>query len=111
MILVSDTTLVLKSSGSQALVFFTNAMSGAPIANASIALWESYYVNSTTRWRRLRQTTDADGLARFGYRDSPLEQMAYTADEIFQKPREQFNVESFVRAKFSESLPGLPMNA
>src|SRR5215213_554271 len=62
-VLVTDTTLVLKSSASQALAFFTNALTGAPIANASVALWESYYVNSRWRWRRVRQTTDANGLA------------------------------------------------
>ena len=68
LILVSDATLVLKSAGNQALAFFTDAMTGAPIANASIALWESYYTNNRTRWRRLRQMTDADGLARFALR-------------------------------------------
>jgi uncharacterized protein YfaS (alpha-2-macroglobulin family) len=64
-VLVSDATLVLKSSANQALVFFTNALTSSPIANASVALWESYYVNQRWRWRRLRQTTDANGLARF----------------------------------------------
>jgi alpha-2-macroglobulin len=64
-VLVSDATLVLKSSSNQALVFFTNALTGAPFANASVALWESYYVNGRWRWRRVRQTTDASGLARF----------------------------------------------
>src|SRR5262245_20460311 len=58
-VLVSDTTLVLKSSTNQALAFFTNALTGAPIANASVALWESYYLNNRWRWRRVRQTTDA----------------------------------------------------
>ena len=70
MILVSDVTLVLKSTTNQALVFFTDALTGAPIANANIALWESYYVNDHWRWRRLRQTTDADGLARFVLKNS-----------------------------------------
>ena len=69
MILVSDATLVLKSTPSQALVFFADALSGAPISNATIALWESYYVNSSWHWRRLRQTTDADGLARFALKN------------------------------------------
>ncbi|HKR23390.1 MAG TPA: MG2 domain-containing protein, partial [Pyrinomonadaceae bacterium] len=64
LLLVSDATLVLKSSGKQALVFFSNALSGAPIANANVTLWESYYDN-VWRWRRLRQTTNADGLAQF----------------------------------------------
>ncbi len=68
LVLVSDATLVLKSSGKQALVFFADAVSGAPIPNANITLWESYYLNNKYRWRRLRQTTDADGLARFSVR-------------------------------------------
>src|SRR5262249_31129254 len=67
-ILVSDATLVLKSSSSQALAFFADAVSGAPIANASVSLWETYNRNSKTYWRRQRQTTDADGFARFSLR-------------------------------------------
>jgi alpha-2-macroglobulin len=68
LVLVSDATLVLKSSGKQALVFFADAMTGAPIANANVTLWQSYNLNNKYRWRRLRQTTDADGLARFALR-------------------------------------------
>ncbi len=67
-VLVTDATLVLKSSANQALVFFADAMTGAPIANANVALWESYYRNNKWHWRRLRQTTDTDGLARFALR-------------------------------------------
>ncbi|HYV12381.1 MAG TPA: alpha-2-macroglobulin family protein [Pyrinomonadaceae bacterium] len=69
-VLVSDATLVLKSSSTQALAFFTNALTGAPIANATVALWESYYLNGRWRWRRVRQTTDASGLARFQLRSN-----------------------------------------
>ena len=70
LLLVSDATLVLKSSGKQALVFFCNAVTSAPIPNANITLWESYY-NSSWRWRRVRQTTNADGVAQF-----PLSEIA-----------------------------------
>lgn len=70
-VLVSDATLVLKSSTKQALVFFSNALTGAPIANANIALWESYYQDNKWRWRRVRQTTNADGLSLF-----PLKEIA-----------------------------------
>ena len=65
LVLVSDATLVLKSSTNQALVFFADAVTGAPIVNANVALWESYYRNNTWHWRRTRQATDTDGLARF----------------------------------------------
>ena len=64
-VLVSDATLVVKSSTNQVLAFFADAITGAPIPNANVALWESFYRNNKWHWRRLRQTTDSDGLARF----------------------------------------------
>jgi len=65
LVLVTDVAVVLKSAGKQALVYFSNALTGAPIPNSNVALWESYYTNGKNRWRRLRQTTDTDGLAKF----------------------------------------------
>ncbi len=69
LVLVTDASLVLKSSAKQALAFFSHALTGAPIANASVALWESYYNNGKWHWRRYRQTTNADGLAMFTLKD------------------------------------------
>jgi alpha-2-macroglobulin len=69
-VLVSDATLVIKSSGKQALAFFVDAVTGAPIANADVALWESYYRNNKWHWLRTRQTTNGDGLAHFTLRHS-----------------------------------------
>ncbi len=65
LVLVTDTSLVLKTSGKQALVYFNNALSGAPIPNAGIALWESFYVNGKWRWRKLSRVTNSDGLTVF----------------------------------------------
>lgn len=79
LVLVSDATLVLKSSSKQALVFFADAVTGAPIANANITLWESYYLNNKYRWRRLRQLTDAEGLARFSLRGRADSQNLFAA--------------------------------
>ena len=70
LVLVSDATLVLKTSSNQALVFFADAVSGAPIPEANVSLWESYYRNDKWHWRRLRAVTDKDGLARFALRSS-----------------------------------------
>jgi uncharacterized protein YfaS (alpha-2-macroglobulin family) len=75
LLLVSDASLVLKSSGRQALVYFCNALTGAPLPSANITLWESYYDRDKWRWRRLRQVSNNDGLAIFqlkgeaGYRN------------------------------------------
>ena len=65
LVLITDVSLVLKSSPRQALVYFSNAMTGAPIANANVTLWESYYSNDKWHSRRLVQTTNSDGLAPF----------------------------------------------
>ena len=70
LLLVTDVAVVLKSAGKQALVYFSNALTGAPIANANVSLWESFYLNGRGRWRRLRQTTNADGLAQFSLRSA-----------------------------------------
>ena len=64
-VLVSDATLVVKSANNQVLAFFADAITGAPIPNANVALWESFHHNDKWQWRRLQQTTDSDGLARF----------------------------------------------
>nr|MDQ2938190.1 MG2 domain-containing protein [Acidobacteriota bacterium] len=70
LVLVTDASLVLKSTARQALVYFSNALTGAPIANAGIALWESYYLNQKWHWRKLRQTTNNDGLAVFNLKST-----------------------------------------
>lgn len=64
-LLVTDASIVLKTTPKQAVVFFANALSGAPIANAQVALWESYYQRNKWHWRKLRQDTNSDGLASF----------------------------------------------
>jgi hypothetical protein len=38
----------------------------------------------------------AEGLEVYGYRDSPLEKMAYSAEETFANSPEPFNAEQFV---------------
>jgi uncharacterized protein YfaS (alpha-2-macroglobulin family) len=69
-VLISDASIVLKSSAKQALVYFCNAQTGAPIANAQVALWESYYTNEKWHWRKQLQTTNKDGLAPFAMKNT-----------------------------------------
>ena len=69
LVLVTDATLVIKSSVRQGLLFFADAITGAPLANANVALWESYYQNNKWHWHRMRQTTNGDGLAHFALRN------------------------------------------
>jgi uncharacterized protein YfaS (alpha-2-macroglobulin family) len=69
LVLVTDATLVIKTSTRQGLMFFADAITGAPIPNANLVIWEQYYVDNKWHWRRLRQTTNSDGLAHFDLRN------------------------------------------
>ena len=65
LVLVTDTSVVLKSAPRQALVYVCDAVSGAPARNAQVVLWEGYYQDSKWRWRRQRQSANKDGLTVF----------------------------------------------
>lgn len=59
------------------------------------------------QWKELGAKTFvaayADGLERFGYRNSPLEVMAYDAQAVFGKSSLPFDVEKMVKSKFGIS--------
>ncbi|HEX8138116.1 MAG TPA: MG2 domain-containing protein [Pyrinomonadaceae bacterium] len=63
-VLVTDATIVLKSSARRALIYFCHAVTGAPLAGANVKLWQKVYEGSDWVWREQTATTDADGLAR-----------------------------------------------
>jgi hypothetical protein len=66
MLLVTDVSVVVKSSEKQVLAFFANAINGSPMANANVTLWENYYSDdSKWHWRRIRGVTNNDGIAVF----------------------------------------------
>src|SRR6185295_15133825 len=67
LLLITDVSVVLKTSPRQALAYFSNAVTGAPIANANVVLWETYYENDKWRSRRVTKLTNADGLAPFQF--------------------------------------------
>lgn len=65
LILVSDDTLLLKSSHKQALAYFCNALDSSPVGGSKIRLWERWYENN--EWHARSQVKDADtnGIAVF----------------------------------------------
>ena len=65
LLLVTDTTIVVKSAGKQALVYFCNALDGSPVANATVKIWEQSYENNQTVWYEATKITNEDGIARF----------------------------------------------
>ena len=113
LILVTDASLVLKSSPKQALVYFSHALTGAPIANANVALWESYYQNSKWHWRKLRQTTNSDGLAAFALKSRRRLTGAYlsllpTTSGRLSLPAIRTGTTSVKRGAFTPSPIALP---
>ncbi len=63
LILVTDTSLVLKTQGTQALVYYCNALDGSPLANAQVHLWQ--YSRQGKVWREWEMRTNSDGIAVF----------------------------------------------
>jgi hypothetical protein len=47
----------------------------------------------------------ANGLEALGYRNRPLEKMAYDAQEIFDRSGSVFDVEKFVRRDWQAQMP------
>ncbi len=70
LLLVTDTTLVLKASGKQALAYFCNALSGAPVAGASVKLGERRHNGNEWVWRESVKETNQDGIALFDLTDN-----------------------------------------
>jgi uncharacterized protein YfaS (alpha-2-macroglobulin family) len=65
LVLVSDGTLVLKSSGKQALAWFCNALNSEPLGDAKVKLWERWWQDNQWHVREYEKTADRDGLAVF----------------------------------------------
>ncbi len=68
LVLVTDTSLVLKSAGDQVLAWFCNALDGSPIANARVKVWERGNNDNEPVWRELVKETNQDGIAVFELR-------------------------------------------
>jgi uncharacterized protein YfaS (alpha-2-macroglobulin family) len=70
LVLVTDSSLILKSSGTQALVYFCDALDGSPLAKARVTLWERYYTGRKWVWKDHSAKTNKQGLAVFSLKDS-----------------------------------------
>lgn len=79
LLMVSDASIVVKASAKQALVYFCDAITGAPIPQADIALWETFYRNNKWHWRKLKQVSNNDGLAVFALENSYHQNLLATA--------------------------------
>jgi hypothetical protein len=79
--------------------YFLNRAAGE---NESLHFHEMIHV---VQWRLLGAefflAMYAGGLEKFGYRDSPLEKMAYDAQELFDRSGPIFDAEKFVERRLS----------
>jgi hypothetical protein len=65
LVLVTDTSLVIKTAPGAALVYYGNADDGAPVAGARVRVWRRSYVSGNYLWRDIHGITDKDGIAKF----------------------------------------------
>jgi alpha-2-macroglobulin len=79
LILISDATVVLKTSSKQALVYFCDALNGSPIGASKVRIWERW--EQSNQWFARSQIKDADtnGIAVFDL-ESPVEKGSF---EVF----------------------------
>ncbi len=82
LLLVTDTTLVVKSAGKRTLVYFCNALDGSPVANANIKLWQQDYENNQTVWHTYTQQTNQDGLALIDLRKNQNSSQLFVAASL-----------------------------
>jgi uncharacterized protein YfaS (alpha-2-macroglobulin family)/tetratricopeptide (TPR) repeat protein len=66
LVLVTDVTVVVRNEASKTVVYACNALTGAPLANARVKLWERHDENNHNISHSFDATTNADGLAEVG---------------------------------------------
>lgn len=66
LVLITDATVVVRSDTSKAVVFACSAVTGAPLPNARVKLWERHGEHGHDVARSFDATTNADGLAEVG---------------------------------------------
>ncbi len=66
LVLVTDVTVVVRNEASKTVVYACNALTGAPLANARVKLWERHDENNHNIAHSFDATTNADGLAEVG---------------------------------------------
>lgn len=64
-VLVTDTALVLKTSGKQALAYVANALNSAPQREGKVKLWERWHDGNRWQARESEKEVNADGIAVF----------------------------------------------
>ncbi|HXH39047.1 MAG TPA: MG2 domain-containing protein, partial [Thermoanaerobaculia bacterium] len=63
LVLITDATVVVRSEASKAVVFACSALTGAPLPNARVKLWERHSESGRDVARSFDATTNGDGLA------------------------------------------------
>ena len=66
-ILVTDASLVLKTTNRQAVGYFCNAVTGKPIPEGKLVIWEHRADGRKKIWRRSDRSLNNQGLANFKY--------------------------------------------
>ena len=73
-LLVSDAALILRNSHSEVLSYFAESVTGAPIEEATVVVWERFNAGFNAggkwRWKQWVDSTDSDGMTQFQFPSS-----------------------------------------
>ncbi|MBI4750569.1 MAG: alpha-2-macroglobulin [Acidobacteria bacterium] len=64
LILVTNASLVIKTSPTKVIAFLTDAANGKPLGGAQLRMWDQYYENDAWQSRDYQLETDQNGLAQ-----------------------------------------------
>ena len=82
LVLVTDASMVLKTSGKQALVYVCNALAGSPLAGAEVKLWQRYHDGKRWQWQEDSKAANQDGIAVFDLVDTPNNTQLFVSSRV-----------------------------
>lgn len=90
LILITDGSLVVKTSGKKLLAYFCSVQNGAPIPGANVKMWQRVYSGNNYVWNQSSQTTNRDGVSIFELPDIPSSSDFFVA--AAQEDRQAFSL-------------------
>ena len=92
-ILVNDSALVLKTTNRRAVGFFCNAVTGKPIPEGKLVVWEYRRDGDKSIWNRVSRPLDGQGLANIKFKKAS-QNRSYFASAIYDE-QQAFAISSY----------------
>ncbi|HMP77596.1 MAG TPA: MG2 domain-containing protein [Kiritimatiellia bacterium] len=80
LVLVTDAALAIKTGGPKALAWFCDALTGEPIPEADVRIWQRYHDRGRDHWRVVPARSDQDGIAQVDLPDGHYETLVFASN-------------------------------